>query len=75
MILSVKKHSGSGLDIDKAFPYLNMRFFFPFFFLVLYLFNRNTVMSNSGRLQLFSANVTYDIQIPSDVMKSGRCNV
>ena len=43
-----------------------------FYFSALYLFKRSTVTSNSGRLKLSFENLTYSIQIPSDVIKFGK---
>ena len=37
-----------------------------------YLYKGNAVSSQSGRLELISENLTYDIQMPSDTVRSGK---
>ena len=39
----------------------------------MYVFKRNSLESNSGRLQLTSENMTYGVQIPIDLIKPGKC--
>ena len=36
-----------------------------------HLYKRNAVLSKSGRLELISENLTYDVQLPIDSVKSG----
>lgn len=65
------------LLIKKPFAMLRMlppMGVFDYFFTDLHMFKWNSLELNSGRLQLTSENMTYDIQIPTDLITPGKCD-